>query len=106
MNKNLKVTMPDGSVWSVPVMIIARNRAKEYASEFDGDIERSLKEDTLPLFEDSEYEIKDWAAGNMNWDEVREHATKVQDREPMTDADFQEGWVNGEKEIEECDTST
>ena len=44
MHKLMTVEMPDGSKWGVPVEMIARNRAAHYASEFDGDIERSIFE--------------------------------------------------------------
>ena len=94
----IRVTMPDLTLWDIPVDVIARNRAAAYAEEFNNDIELSLKEDTLPLFESNEYEIKDWAANNMNWDDVKEVAKFVSNK-IMTDGDFQEGWVNGNKEI-------
>lgn len=97
MKQNLHVSMPDGSRWSVPVEIIARDRAAYYAPrEFDGDIERSLTEDTIPLFESDDYEIKDWAANNMNWKDVKAHAVCVKAPSPP---DFQEGWINGDKEV-------
>jgi hypothetical protein len=96
--KYLRVTMPDGSRWDIPVNTIARNRAENYKDEFDGDIERSLKEDTLPLFAEDEYEIKDWAANNMDWDDVREVAIPAPPK-PTAKADYQEGWMNGEKKI-------
>jgi len=67
MHKYMTVTMPDGSIYGVPVEMIAHNRAKHYAHEFDGDIRASLEEDTLPLFESDDYEIQDWAVNNMNW---------------------------------------
>ena len=95
MKKRLIVTMSDGSRWAVPVEIIARDRAKNYASEFDGDIERSLAEDTIPLFTAHEFEIIDWAQNNMNWDDVKQHAGRMSHSEP----DYQEGWVNGDKEL-------
>lgn len=89
--------MPDGSLWDVPVMAIARHRAAYYADEFDGDVERSLKEDTLPLFADDDYQIKDWASNNMDWSDVAEVAWQFS----KSKTDFQEGWVNGRKEIVE-----
>lgn len=95
----LKITQKDGSVWAVPVSVIARNRADHYKDEFGGDLDRSLKEDTMALFAESEYEIQDWAANNMDWDEVVPHAVKLADAPPLTDDDFQEAWVNGEKEL-------
>ena len=91
----LQIEMPDGSKWGVPVEVIARNRAAHYAHEFDGDVERSLAEDTMPLFESDDYEVEDWAANNMNWSDVEAKAKKLQDAE----TDFQEGWVNGEKSV-------
>lgn len=94
-NKMLRIEMSDGSKWDVPVMTIARDRAKHYADEFGGDVEKSLNEDTLPCFEDN-YEIGDWAANNMNWDDVVGDAIQVS---PPTEVDYQEGWVNGEWEI-------
>jgi len=42
--------MPDGSKWGVNVNEVAKNRAENYADEFDDDVERSLAEDTFPLF--------------------------------------------------------
>lgn len=95
LGKSLHVTMPDGSVWSVPVIVIAKHRATSYASEYGNEISRSLSEDTIPLFEDDEYEIKDWAANNMNWSDVMERATVV----TPASVDYQEGWVNGDKKV-------
>jgi len=94
--KMLHVTMPDGSVWGVPVSVIAHDRAKYYASEFEGDITQSLNEDTLPLFEESPYEVQDWACNNMNWSDVATHAKQITPAPPV---DMEEGWANGEKEV-------
>ena len=92
----LHVTMPDGSVWAIPVMSIGINRATYYAHEFGGDVKRSLAEDTIPCFSSDHYEVEDWAANNMNWVDVASVATMVQGPAPI---DFQEGWCNGEKEV-------
>ncbi|QMN68085.1 hypothetical protein HVW65_14420 [Citrobacter freundii] len=96
--KELHITMPDGSVWAVPVQLIATNRAEYYSREFGGDFNRSLAEDTLPLFRSDDFEIEDWAANNMNWSDVQ-HAAKCVS---LGDVDFQEGWVNGDKEVKEA----
>lgn len=101
MEQYLRVTMSDGSKYDIPVRIIAYNRASYYAehdSQFDGSVERSLNEDTLPLFKEDNYEIVDWAANNMNWKNVLSTAIRVQ---PAIEIDFQEGWINGDKEIVE-----
>ena len=92
--------MPDGSKWGVPVEIIARHRAEHYAHEFGGDVERSLAEDTEPLFAQSEFEITDWARNNLNWSDVD---AKAQEVEPPGDPDFEVGWAEGEVEIMESD---
>lgn len=94
MKKLMTVKMPDGSVWGVPVDMIALDRAKSYAREFDGNIERSLAEDTIPLFEENTYAIEDWAVGNMDWSDFEGHYVKVSD---APSPDFQEAWMNGEK---------
>ncbi len=96
MDEKLRVTMPDGSKWEVPVLVIAMDRAKYYAGkDFDGDIDQSLKEDTIPLFESDSYQVEDWASNNMNWSEVEKDAVKV----VISDVDYQKGWVNGDTEI-------
>ncbi len=94
MHKYMTVEMPDGSKWGVPVEIIARHRAKNYADEFGDDVERSLAEDTIPLFESSDYEIEDWAVNNMNWEDFDGHQVKLEDAPPP---DFQEAWLSGPK---------
>jgi len=98
--KMLTIEMPDGSKWGVPVEVIARSRAAHYAHEFDGDVERSMAEDTMPLFNSDHYEIEDWAANNMNWSGVSEQAKKLQDAPAP---DFQEAWINGKKAVIEQD---
>lgn len=91
------VTMPDGSKWAVPVEVIARNRAAYYANkEYGGDVERALHEDTMPLFALDEYEIHDWAANNMNWEDVVDHARQIQSP-PLPN--YRAGWINGDYEV-------
>lgn len=97
MSKHLLITMPDESVWSAPVDVIAFHRATYYAHEFRGDVTRSILEDTLPLFDAAPFEIEDWAANNMNWEDVVKHTRLIKEDE----TDYQEGWVNGEKEVKE-----
>ncbi len=92
----MHITMPDDSIWKVPVSIIANNRAAYYAPEYDNNFAKSLAEDTIPLFNDNHYEIIDWASNNMNWEDVEKYSSQVSKPEQI---DFQEGWVNGEKEI-------
>jgi hypothetical protein len=92
--KYLRVTMPDGSKWDVPASIVAENRALHYSDGVkDGDYDEEYETAMA-----HEYTIKDWAANNMNWSDVQDEARKVS--EPNL-GDFQEGWMNGEKEIVE-----
>lgn len=58
-------------------------------------VEASLAKDTLPRFNDDPFEIEDWAENNINWSEVVEHARLINEGE----TDYQEGWVNGDKEL-------
>ncbi|MCK4706136.1 MAG: hypothetical protein KAT90_11690 [Gammaproteobacteria bacterium] len=95
LNKKLVVTMPDGSKWAVSVMDIASHRAVFFAKDFGGDIKKSLKEGTEPLFESDSYEIRDWAANNMNWDDVKVFAKRIK----LAVCDFEDGWINGEYEV-------
>ena len=88
----IRVTMPDGSKWDVPAQLVADSRDANYAED---------NEDTIGFIrkgELEEYDLLDWAAGNMNWDDVKHAAVKF-DEPPPPPTDFQDGWVNGEKEI-------
>lgn len=98
-NLEIHVTQRDGSVWAVPVMTVARDRAENYKDEFDNDVERSLDEDTLVLFEDDQAEILDWAANNMNWSDVASVAARAKNPAPLTIRDLQEAWINGKKKV-------
>lgn len=98
IDKELHVTMPDGSVWAVPVQLIATKRAEYYAHEFGDDLYRSLAEDTLPLFRSDDFEIVDWASNNMNWSDVQHSARCVS----TGDVDYDDGWDNGEKCVKEA----
>lgn len=97
MKQNYLITMPDNSVWCVPVMEIAKNRAAYHAEKDGISFEKSLNEDTIPLFEEDDYEIQDWARNNMDWEDVRRFAVQVEETQ---DIDYQEGWVNGKVEID------
>ena len=90
----MTIEMPDSSVWAVPVEMIARSRAAYYAYQFGDDIEKSLQEDTIPLFEADEEEIEDWAVNNMDWADFNGHQIKVKSPAPV---DFQSGWIDGKK---------
>lgn len=95
LEKEYVVTMENGEKWSVPVSMIAQDRATYYAAiDFGGDVGKSLKEDTIPLFSSDDYEIEDWAKNNMDWLDVEKHATLKE----KSSTDYQEGWMNGEVE--------
>lgn len=94
MHKYMTIEMPDSSVWAVPVEMIARNRAAYYADQFGDDIEKSLQEDTIPLFEADEEEIEDWAVNNMDWADFHGHQIRVSSPDSV---DYQAGWIDGKK---------
>lgn len=96
-NANFIITMVDGSKWSVPVRIIAENRAEFFSSEFQGDIQKSLDEDTWPIFTE-ETAIEDWLFNNMDWKDVKDHATKIQEPHGI---DYEARWLDAEGELED-----
>ena len=76
--KCLVIEFSDGD-FAVPVSVIAKDRAENYKGEFGDDLDRSLAEDTLPLFEADEYEIMDWAANCMDWKDLKGYAVKFRE---------------------------
>lgn len=101
MTKYIRVTMPDNSKYDVPASAIAENRAKYYAE--NDSRKTSGPEYDAAYKEEYEYaisnddELLDWAASNMDWDDVKDVAVLVPS-DPHK-VDFQEGWVNGDKKI-------
>ena len=56
------------------------------------------KEDTIKSVKDGsldEYEIEDWAVGNMDWGDFKGQQIKVSGAPPPLD--FQQGWSDGKK---------
>ena len=88
-----------GGVWSIPVGIVAMDRAKHYASEYDDDISRSMMEDTAPLFNKNPYAIMDWAKNNMDWKEVEPYALYQPPISTENAEIMQEMWLNADMEI-------
>lgn len=89
------IRQADRSVLAVPVIEIARHRAEHYKGEFGDDLTRSLDEDTLPLFTESRFDIRDWAANNMDWSDVKKSAVSYKPAPSLTDADMDAAWVVG-----------
>lgn len=102
LDKVMVLKLRDGSEWAVPVDVIARSRAAHYADEHDGNIEDSLKFDTLPLFKASSYEVEDWAANNMNWSDLAPHARQIKPPVPLSYADFQDALLADDKEVRDA----
>ncbi|MDF0506565.1 hypothetical protein POK33_38085 [Burkholderia cenocepacia] len=93
----MQLTALDGSKWNIPVEVIARDHAAYYAPiEFDGDVERSLRDGTMPIFADDEFEVREWASNNMNWSDVKAHAVLVSGPEPVN---MEDSWMEGEKRV-------
>ena len=86
--KHLKVTMPDGSQYAVPVSVIHSSIKANYREHICcGDL--------------SDESTREWAQNNMNWSDVQSVAVMVCPAPPLSDDGKQEGWVNGKREIVE-----
>lgn len=88
----MTIKMDDGSLWAVPCRVIAEDRAKHYAddpdSSYQAEFDYTMKNSN---------ELIDWAANNMNWKDVVNVAVKLNSRQ--IPPDYQEGWVNGVKDV-------
>jgi len=89
--KYLLVTMSDGTVWKIPASVIADVRAKYYAKN---DPDATYQEEFDYAMRDT-YEITDWAANQMNWKDVEEHATIHR----VSKVDNHREWLNAKKEV-------
>jgi len=88
--------MPDGSKWDVPAVVVAERRATYYADK-ETDPVKSMtvfQEERESALHNAD-ELVDWAKNNMNWTDVKKHATMYGSSKEV---DYQEGWCNGEME--------
>jgi hypothetical protein len=94
MAKYIRVRFPDGD-WGIPAEVVAKDFAKFYAdTDNDTSYEAEL---AFALSEDGERALLDWAAGNMNWEDVKAHAVHVR---PLA-IDYENEWVNTKKSVVE-----
>lgn len=96
----LQVEQTNGSTWEVPAKLVAENRANYFSDIIEGDgIKKEMDcfaETFNETIKDNELLI-DWAEQNMDWSEVSDFARLRDD--PNRDTDFDEGWLNGMKQV-------
>ena len=99
IDKICAITITPTETYEIPVLAIALNRAAYFAGKgkFNGDVVRSLKEDTEPLFNSDKSEIIDWAQNNMDWSNVENYTIKKTNK--IDETDYQDAWINGKIEI-------
>lgn len=90
--KFLQATMPDGSIWQIPASFIADQRAQYYAAQegpqvYEEEFNHALRDDD---------EITDWAANNMNWEDVQAQASRIAEPSPP---DYAAEWLEAELEV-------
>ena len=93
----LVVEMSDKTQWAIPAILIAEHRARHYAAlegegVYPAEIAYAMSDD---------YEIKDWAANNMNWEDVCHEAIKLEVKLPK--ANYHKDWINAPKHIKEVE---
>lgn len=78
MKQFIHITLPSGHVYEIPTAVIANNRAAYYAENRKDEFPtlQAALEDTIGLFDDAT-EIAEWAANNMNWDEIEPNARLI-----------------------------
>lgn len=100
--KIVVLDMPDGD-YKLPVSVIEKHRAKSYAERRsdEGDYEYFLK-DTQELFEDDDFEIKDWLWNHMDWNDVKQFCVKSP--KVFTKTQFEDAFCNGDHHFETVET--
>ncbi len=93
--------MKNGEGWDIELSHIAKDRAQYYARH-DTEVDKTqdyqkVFNDEFDLTMNDESLATEWASNNMNWSDVHMHAVKVQ--HIHEDFDYQDGWINGKKEV-------
>jgi len=86
-------------VYKIPADAIGKHRAQYYA-ELDsgksaGDEYDKVYQNEFQIGMDDDIELADWAANNMNWEDVSDHVVSVK----SVELDIYDEWCNAEMEI-------
>lgn len=100
--KGLKVVVfdtPSGQ-YIVPLYQIAKRRATYYLEEVpDVNTEEDF-EDEIDFIMNDDYEGIDWLFNNMNWEDIENISSKINDKVNVTDDDF---WSSTDQAFIDCD---
>ena len=98
MKNYMSVEFSDGSIFRIPIGIIALARA-DYFAKKEGEDDpvkySTIYEEEYQYTLSSDAELLDWAANNMNWSDVEEYAIQVDQK----DIDFEKEWPNTVKAV-------
>jgi len=86
-----EITMTDGTVWQIPVSVIALNHARIHASLTKTPLNIQLFNKTIPFFNDDENNIHEHAK-TMNWSSVVKESKCISRPD---DPDYQVDWEAG-----------
>ena len=74
--KKIYIKFSNDETWSVPIDIIAEDRAYYYAMKKDGFEKGSTEwDDEVQNGLNDIYELEDWVINNMSWDQLKPHVT-------------------------------
>ena len=88
------VTMPDGSLWEVPLFNIALDRAQRLDHLYEGDLNEAMRNEVSKDFQ-TDALIINWLSDHMKWDDVKEFSELV--GEPTHD--YTNDWLNADKKV-------
>ena len=99
IDKFLHITMPDGSVYSVPVDYLRQcltRRLLSYQNIHNTEENLIIARERVFCMVENEFEFfLDRCIGNLDWEDVAPMAKLVS----TSPKDFQEGWLNGDKKL-------
>lgn len=94
--KYVKVTFSNGDKFKIPAGVVANSRAKYYADHDEGKLTDDNKEAWNKTFYketeytlSDDYELTDWLFNNMDWEDVKDRAEKIQGK---TKYNYEEHW--------------
>lgn len=94
-HKYLVVEFDNGEKWQVPAAIIAKHRAQYFADQAEETPGQVFDEEYAASMEDH-YNLIQWAFGNMDWKDVKEHAQRIEEK---TIEDYEQMWGSAKGKI-------
>lgn len=92
-DSQLLITLPNKEKFILPMIVVALNHANHFKNKFGMNLDRSLNDNSLPMFANEPHKAKRWLQDNMIWEDIELHVRKINNVIPYHGYDYSYGFL-------------